>query len=80
MSEVTFFPSFSNDFKYANLLEHKDGQGEDLPDAAIKSINPKIADYCLQLIQLEDLKDEVRTSKTKVLSVAPLTVIPPPSA
>ena len=50
---------FSNDFKYANLLEHKDGTVEDLPDAAIKSINPKVAEYCLQLIQLEDLKDEV---------------------
>ena len=52
-------PYFSNDFKYANLLEHKDGKGEDLPDAAIKSNNPKVAEYCWQLIQFEDLKDEV---------------------
>ena len=52
---------FSNDFKYANLLEHKDVKGYDNVDGKVSvgANNAKIAEFCLNLIILEDLKDDL---------------------
>ena len=54
-------PYFSNDFKYANLLEHKDVKGDDDVDGKVSvgANNAKIAEFCLNLIILEDLKDDL---------------------
>ena len=51
---------FSNDFKYANLLEHKDVKGDDDVDGKVPvgANNAKIAEFCFNLIMLEDLKDD----------------------
>ena len=45
---------------FDNLLEKQIIDEKDLPDTETKSISPKIAEYCLLLIQVEDLKDEVK--------------------
>ena len=51
---------FSNDSKYENLLEHKDVKGDDDVDGKVPvgANNAKIAEFCFNLIMLEDLKDD----------------------
>ena len=44
---------------FDNLLDIQVIDAKDLPDATSQS-NPKVAEFCLLLIQIEDLRDEVK--------------------
>ena len=52
-------PYFTGASSFDKLLEKQILDDKDLPDATSQS-NPKIAEFCLLLIQLEDLRDEVK--------------------
>ena len=52
-------PYFTGASSFVKLLEKQKIEGEDLPDSTSQS-NPKVAEFCLLLIQLEDLRDEVK--------------------
>ena len=54
-------PYFSNNSMYENLLEHKDVKCDDDVDGKVSAgaNNSKIAEFCLNLIILEDLKDDL---------------------
>ena len=50
---------FKGASSFDKLLEKQKIEDEDLPDSTSQS-NPKVAELCLLLIQLEDLRDEVK--------------------
>ena len=52
-------PYFTGASSFEKLLEKQKIEDEDLPDATSRS-NPKVAEFCLLLIQSEDLRDEVK--------------------
>ena len=52
-------PYFKGASRFDKLLEKQILDDKDLPDATSQS-NPKISEFCLVLIQLEDLKDEIK--------------------
>ena len=50
---------FTGASSFDKLLDKQTLDDKDLPDAT-SQINPEVAELCLLLIQLEDLKDEVK--------------------
>ena len=53
-------PYFKGASSFDKLLEKQILDDKDLPDDATSQSNPKIAEFCLLLIQSEDLRDEVK--------------------
>ena len=54
-----YCPYFTGASSFDKLLEKQILDDKDLPDDATSQSNPKIAEFCLLLIQLEDLRDEI---------------------